>query len=585
MKKIGTVLVIAFLVTNTTAFPFWFNRFGDDFNDIFVRSLDDVLTHDEDSILDIFNPAEPFQAPMKIFWSPPGTGLTKNHPKFQELDDFDVLKEDISFPTATPCSKGLSPTVQEDLPLPYIPNYSVVAAPFNTPGHQILGLLPKNEPLTANLLWVDDVKVPEASQLVLALPKGQVLPEKFELIVIRFKTEPLPYNARIVGYNFPRLRYPGGFFNPTNSHLIAVPYNRKSEFSAASYVCLGLLHNSHPLSYTLATQQVQPLVPPAIPSKTNQPSFQSTVVQQQMPMLSIPPLKFLRPAAVDFVTPSSPLPLTRTAENILLRSLEQFIERHPETPLFQLPDNFELSAVRPEIFVDSRERNRPIGIVPKSVPLQSNLLPLMGPPNHDDMTNIWTEFQVVVAMDMSSSLPPFFQPFILVKTIQSDLSENGVKLPVFVNINDEDNGKSSYQIVLVRNPYEPIPVHPYFIMCMVPKIQKELTSPMTTIKTPISNADVLDNPAIHPRMIATTTSKPYETTKTSIPAVKKTEPAHENGRDDITANASQSNQVEGKPLPSKKSWKYRFSFMEPSVKVIKREEATTQRSILSYFGY
>ncbi|KAI9555777.1 hypothetical protein GHT06_018293 [Daphnia sinensis] len=584
MKKIGALLVIACLVTNSAAFPFWFNRLGDDFNDLFVRSLDDVLTPDEDSIFDILDPAESFQAPMKIFMSPLGTGFTKNHP-FQKLDDFKVLKENISFPT--PCSKGLSLAVQEDLPLPYIPNYSVVAAPFNTPGHQILGLLPKNEPLTANLLWVDDIKMPEVSQLVLALPNGQILPEKFELLVIRFKTQPLPYNARIVSYNFPRLRYPGGFFNPTNSHLIAVPYNRKPEFSAASYVCLGLLHNLHPLSYTLATHQVQPLVSPAIPTKANQPSFQSTIVQQQMPMVSIPPLEFLQSAAVDFVTPSSPLPLTRTAENILLRSLEQFTERHPETPLFQVPDNFELSAVRPEIFVDSRERNRPVGIVPKSVPIQSNLLPLMSPPNHDDMDNIWTEFQVVVAMDTSSSLPPFFQPFILVKTIQGDVSENGVKLPVFVSINDEDNGKSSYQIVLVRNPYEPIPVHPYFIMCMVPKIRKEPTSPMTTTKTPLSNADVLDNPAMHPRMTATTTSKPYitETAKTSIPTAKKTEPPHENGRDDVAANASQSNQVEGKPLPSKKSWKYRFSFMEPSVKVIKREEATTQRSILSYFGY
>ncbi|XP_057367831.1 uncharacterized protein LOC130688809 [Daphnia carinata] len=583
MKKIGAVLVIAFFVTNSTAFPFWFNRLGNDFNDLFVRSLDDVLTPDEDSILDIFDPAESFQAPMKIFMSPLGTGLTK-HPEF---DDFNVLKEDISLPTATPCRKGLSPAVQEDLPLPYIPNYSVVAAPFNTPGHQILGLLPKNEQLTANFLWVDDVKIPEVSQLVLALPNGQVLPEKFELIVIKFKTEPLPHNARIVGYNFPRLRYPGGFFNPINSHLVAVRYNRKSEFSAASYVCLGFLPNSHPLSYSLATQQVQSRVPPAIPSKTNQPSFRNTVVQQQMPMLSIPPLEFLRPSAVDFVTPPSPLPLTRTAEKILLRSLEQFTERHPETPLFQVPDSFELSAVRPEIFVHSRERNRPIGIVPKSVPLQSNLLPLMGPPNHDDMENIWAEFQVVVAMDTSSSLPPFFQPFILVKSIQGDLSENGVKLPVIISINDEDNGKSSYQIVLVRNPYEPIPVHPYFIMCMIPKIQKELTSPVTTTKTPLSNADALDNPAIHPRMTATTTSKPYitETTKSSIPTAKKTEPAHENGRDDMAANASQSNQVEGQPLPSKKSWKYRFSFMEPSVKVIKREEATTQRSILSYFWY
>lgn len=546
---------------------------------------------------------------MKIFLSSLGNRLTKNHPvnqkicnvfilrfywhrvllqEFDELEDVSVLDEKISSPTATPCSKGLSSAVQEELPLPYVPNYSLVAAPFNTPGHQILGLLPKNEPLTANLLWIDDIKVPEVSQLVLALPNGQLLPEKFELIVVSLKTDTLPYNARILSYNFPRLRYPGGFFNPTNSHLVAVPYNR-NQFSPASYVCLGLLHNSHPLSYILATQQVQQLVPPAFPSKTNQPSFQSTVAQQQMAVLSIPPLEFLQSAAVDFVTPSSPLPLSRTAEITLLRSLEQFTERHPETPLFQLPDNFELSAVRPEVFVDSRERNRPIGLVPKSVPLQSNLLPLMGPPNHDDMQNIWTEFQVVVAMDMGSPLPPFFQPFILVKTIQGGLSENGVKLPVFANIDDESNGKSSYQIVLVRNPYEPIPAHPYFIMCMVPKIQKELISPMmTTIKTPLLNADVLDNPAIHPRMIPSSTSKPYiaEIAKTSIPVVKMTEPSRENGHDIIiTNNVSQSNHVQGKPLPSKKSWKFRLPLMEPSVKVIKREEATTQRSILSYFGY
>jgi hypothetical protein len=126
----------------------------------------------------------------------------------------------------------------------------------------------------------------------------------------------------------------------------------------------------------------------------------------------------------------------------------------------------------------------------------------------------------------------------------------------------------------------------------------EAISSSSTVKTPLST-DVLDsNPAIHPRVIATSTSKPFidaETTKSSIAAVKTSEPAEDRERRietiPTTPIVSQSNQVRGKmlgskPLPSKKSWKNRLSYnMEPSVKVVKREpSSTTSRSILSYFG-
>ena len=123
-----------------------------------------------------------------------------------------------------------------------------------------------------------------------------------------------------------------------------------------------------------------------------------------------------------------------------------------------------------------------------------------------------------------------------------------------------------------------------------------------TISTVPSRKDItlriLENVVGIKSYTSTSTSKPFidaETTKSSIAAVKTSEPAADRERRietiPTTPIVSQSNQVRGKmlgskPLPSKKSWKNRLSYnMEPSVKVIKREpSSTTNRSILSYFG-
>jgi hypothetical protein len=502
------------------------------------------------------------------------------------------LKEFSPSSKCTSCSQ-VSTAAHEELPLPYIPNFSVVAAPFNTPGHQILGLLPKSEQITSKMLWVDDIQTPEVFQLVLA-KHDQVLTKSFQPLVVIFKSEPLPINARILSYDLPRLRAPGGFFNPINSHLLAIPFNFQ-QFSSASYLCLGLISNFHPFSYSLATQT------PIVKSQTSQSSSGSPVIElQQMPVRPIPAAQHLpRPAAVDFVTPSSPLPLVRSDESILIRSLQRFAETQPNTPLFKTPENFDLSLLLPDDYMNSLNDSHPIGLVPKSMALeQPNFLPMSVPSNADHTLTPWTDFQVVASMN--SSIPQFFRPLIYMKTLdidsQIDSFNNGVKLPIWLIVNEMGREQQQYQAVLIRNPYEPMPDSPYFVLCMTPL--PEAISSSSTVKTPLST-DVLDsNPAIHPRVIATSTSKPFidaETTKSSIAAVKTSEPAEDRERRietiPTTPIVSQSNQVRGKmlgskPLPSKKSWKNRLSYnMEPSVKVVKREpSSTTSRSILSYFG-
>jgi hypothetical protein len=498
------------------------------------------------------------------------------------LQDFpNVEDRDIS-----DSSKELIPTVYKELPLPYIPNFSVVAAPFNTPGHQILGLLPKSEQITSKMLWVDDIQIPEVFQLVLAL-HDQLLSESFQPLVVIFKSEPLPANARILSYTFPRLRSPGGFFNPINSHLLAIPFDYH-QFASASYLCLGLLNNFHPLADTLATQKLTPV---AISNSrtSSQPSLQSPVIElPQQPVR--PAVHLVEPAAVDFVTPSSPLPLARSDESILFRSLEQFIERYPKTPLFTAPENFQILTMLPEDYLNSQQESHPVGLVPKSMALEPNFLPMSIPSDYYNAQNPWNEFQVVAAMNLS--FPRFFQPLILMKPLDIDLFNNGVKLPLWTVVNEKGKGQSSYQVVLIRNIYEPMPDSPYLVTCIVPRIQPEAISLSFIVKTPrwMSSPDVLDNPAIHPRVIAaTSTSKSFiETAKASIPAVTMSEPSDRERRiENITTPiGNQSNRAQGKSLPSKKSWKNRPSYdIEPSVKVVKREPSKTQRSIWSYFGF
>ncbi len=480
-------------------------------------------------------------------------------------------------------SKELSSTVYKDLPLPYIPNFSVVAAPFNTPGHQILGLLPKSEQITSKMLWVDDIQIPEVFQLVLAL-HDQLLSESFQPLVVILKSEPLPANARILSYNFPRLRSPGGFFNPINSHLLAIPFNYH-QFASASYLCLGLLNNFHPLADALATQKLTPFA--ISNSQTSQPSLQSPVIELQQPVRPIPAAHLLETAAVDFVTPSSPLPLARSVESsILFRSLEQFIERYPKTPLFTAPENFKILTMLPEDYLNSQQESHPVGLIPKSVALEPNFLPMSIPSDYYDAQNPWNEFQVVAAMNLS--FPRFFQPLILMKPLDIDLFNNGVKLPLWTVVNEKGKGRSSYQVVLIRNIYEPMPDSPYLVTCIVPRIEPETIS-LSIVKTPrMSSPDVLDNPAIRSRVIAAnSTSKSFiETAKASIPAVKMSEPSDRERRiENITPIGIQSNQAKGKSLPSKKSWENRPSYIEPSVKVVKREPSTARRSIWSYFGF
>ena len=452
-----------------------------------------------------------------------------------------------------------------ELPLPVIPNFSTVLAPYGTTGHQILGILPKSESSNSNW-WVGDIQIPENVHLIMTPPQPATMPYNFEVLVLVEKRKIAPPKSRILNYSFPPLRYlttdGGGFFSPTNSQLVAMPFFDFQSFNIqlknSPYLALSLLPNSHPLSNALSTNPSVPI--PIIPKP----------IPMSLPILQpIPPNQLSQP-----VTPSPPLLPPSDDVSALVHSLGDFTAKYPGTPLFQLPDNFEITGVHPDHIRTFLGKAYPLILVPKSFPPSQDHLPLMGPPNHDESHQLWTDFQLVAKVDADPWTPPFFHPFVLVSArLLINLSENEVPLPIFINTTEVDGvtGNEILQVIMIRDPRQP-PAHSYHVMCIVPKISRN-TNSMT---------DVPESPAIYPSRIIpdnTTTTLPTNT-ETSTIAVT------ESG---IRGNQHDSeSEKKPKPLPSKKSWKNRlasYGVVEPSVKVIKREPTATGHSILiSLFG-
>lgn len=99
---------------------------------------------------------------------------------------------------------------------------------------------------------------PEDSRLVLALPhNNEELQhvQHFKPLGIIAKNIPKPSSTSILHYNFPPLSVPGGFFNPTNAHLISID-NEQSDVE--HFLLLGLLSNTHPLIRSLAPSKLVP---------------------------------------------------------------------------------------------------------------------------------------------------------------------------------------------------------------------------------------------------------------------------------------------------------------------------------------
>lgn len=401
--------------------------------------------------------------------------------------------------------------------------------------------------------------------MVMLLPvDDQIMPANFLVLVVMCKGKPLPPNAQILTYNFPPLRSPEGFFNPIKDHILAIPFESISS-NYSSYLGLGLLPNSHRLSNVLSTAQQIQQVQAAKAAEMN-----VTITIPSTPQLPIPPNQPSQPAAT---LPPQILP-SPLDEFGVVHAIEEFTAKYPGVPLFQLPDNFLITGVRPENILASLGKKYPLILLRKPVSPSPDYLILKGPPHHNETDQPWGDFQLVAKTDTNPLNPPFFLPLILVSVLQNGLSNNELRLPIFVNLHDKvekENVTSIFQVVLLLNQLEP-PTHPYFIMCMAP-------SENPTNKNS-SDPDAPDNPAIHPRFL------PSTSTTTSIPIINKiststtiapvTEPVRGNkpvvAGPDIAGSKS-----EKKPLPSKKSWKNRLPpyrvTVEPSVKVVKREPA------------
>lgn len=479
--------------------------------------------------------------------------------------------------------------MKQDLPLPVIPGLSVALAPFNTPMHQIFGLIPESEPLSSNLVYIDNIQIPESYQLVLAVPVGKLLPEKFQPLIVLSKHNPLPLNARVVSYNFPHLRVLGGILSPSNANLAAVQFNQ--HFFSSHYLCLGMLPNSHPLSYGLSTQllpsvqAVQPLLAIPIP-----PSGDGLLMPQER--VPFEPMEKVKSQLNNIPPTELSTPSTPSIEEILIRSLEQFAGKYPNAQPFNVPDNFHLWPCLHDENLNSQTKEFPVGLVPKSMPPNPKILSLVLP-DFKYSEDIWTDFKPVALLDGPSSMPSYFKPLIMSPLFEPNTIDNSVRLPIIITKTDKNNETQYFQFVLVENASEPIPTG--HLMCVSPNILSE-HSFMTTPKTS-SDPDTPDNLAIHPRFLKT---KANENTTETIPATStasttissttftptNTTMAAAQQQSGRSKSFKQSDNVTTiKYHSSKKSWKQPTLF-EPSVRVIKRTPIKARESFLwSLFGY
>lgn len=205
------------------------------------------------------------------------------------------------------------------------------------------------------------------------------------------------------------------------------------------------------------------------------------------------------------VTPPSSLD-----EHDLIRSLEEFMQEYPETPLLTLPPDFEFVGLA-NINWTLRGQYYPLLLIPKSIPpIISGYLPVMDP-----QQQLNSDFQFVAdEIVPSRELPSFpFHPLILVRTRQLDLFSNEVRLPIFLNLTDSGNpaDTSIFQAMILRDPFK-LPSHPFCIMCITPKKRSEISQTTKASALP----DRPDNPAIQPRMVppemSTTTLLPFSQT-------------------------------------------------------------------------
>ena len=368
---------------------------------------------------------------------------------------------------------------------------NTAVAKIGTFDYHILGLLPKSEELSSEFLWVDNIRIPEEVQLILALPNARTLPNSFEFLLVAPKSEPLPPNARILNYSFPRLRSSNSFFNPINSHLLAVPF--LSIYSnCTSYLGLGLLPNAHPLSLALSLQHVQP-APPAQPIT--------------------PP------------SPTAPPPYPSGNVSAPTRSLEQ------------LQDNFRITGIeRAKILLG---KQYPLLVTSKSMTPHPNYIPYnLTLPHHEETHKLLNDFQIVAKMDEDPWVPPNFYPLVLVPIQIGDLSDNEIKLHMFINITEgeEVNEKKNFQVVMLRNPFQKYtPAYPYYIMCIVPKNQPE-----SSLSSDLIGYNPTTQPTFIPHIpaIATTMTSNDKQTKFTTVGTDGTESAHVNQRESKPLSAN-----------------------------------------------
>lgn len=444
------------------------------------------------------------------------------------------------------------------------------------------------------MLWIDNIQIPEDVQLVLVL-----IPDPHSLSANNFQPlyvipkDAVSLNFRIINYSFPHLRIRGGFLSPSNSYLVIAPAGQQP----LSVLCLGLLPNDHP-SIPKSFQAL---------SNANHVPLNSAVSHGQViPKQSLPVVVADRlPSIVPyFVVPSPPLPLsqpTLSAEANLLRSLQQFLDKDANLRFIREPDNFELVPVSPDTFRTSLKSQHAVGLIPKSIPVSDDFIQFK--PLDPEYQDLWADYQVV-ADNTTSPAPSFFQPFIVVPIGEPMLNDNCVKLPFFVTRNTQNPDTSiSLQFVLVRNLYELMPAQSFMVLCLVPKSQFNNSA----IPTNSTDSDVLDYPAMQPRLVLTTTTEKPTTIATvgsaltlidETPIAPKTVTAAVSNQSyKQTESSLESHTDSGKqsdtgfrPLPSKKSWKNRLlPVIEPSVTVVKRTPGSVpttvvERSIFNLLG-
>lgn len=255
----------------------------------------------------------------------------------------------------------------------------------------------------------------------------------------------------------------------------------------SSYTGLSLLPNFDSHSDGLSTTRQIQQVELTVSSKFKEPI--SAVAPIIVPM---PISRTQSSDPIDTLLPS-PLALANPWFNefALIESLEGFAKKYPGTPFFQLPDNFEFRGVPPHEIVLGEMHQ--VLLHPKSISANTDdYLPLKGPPLHDEMNQIWVDFQPVSKMDENPQIPRFFRTLILVSPRQRDLSDNEVLLPISFTTRVDNFGIVTSQVVMLRNPTL-APSYRHLHLCIVPKVKrvsstnKDMDRNRSSAKDPANN--------------------------------------------------------------------------------------------------